>query len=321
MVAGSIKWLVVLLCVILLQQPLNAESQFQWKFQKGAVLHQRLAMDQAIAVKMPGQEAWSETKINQLMSLELACDDVTADGIATVGQKLTHIEATFEFPAPLSKTIKFDSDKEPTGNDPLLANLEKSLRPMVGLSWVMSIDKRGAISKVTIPPGFVESLKKNGLATAGGDMFSEEGLKRMSEQSSIQFPAQELKINDTFSQPIDLKTPIGTMKMVRECQYVGIDQESGKDRFHVKVSVKLEADPKAVAQVTLKSGAGEGVILFDTDKGQLHESHISTVMEMLTLAGGQKIEQKITSTVKMNIVSDAAEESDASGESDDPGMK
>jgi hypothetical protein len=294
---------VLSVCWLALSTTAMAETTLQAKFKKGEGQKQKMTQKQSIEMQLPGQPA-AKTEINQIMDMELICDEVSDSGVATLRQRLPRVRMTMVMPAPLNKKLAYDSN-EAAPTDPILQQIDKMMRPMIGVDWSMKCDSRGKVSDVVMPPKALDGLKSSPAAAFGGEMFSEAGLKQMAEQSGISLPDKPLKPGDKWTVPTEIKTPLGTMKMLREHTYLGPGDKSGTEKIELKVKIDLEADPKSKlpVMVKLKSGSGSGEILFDNQLGRVVRSRVKTTMEMEIAAGAQTIQQTVTADVTVEDVS------------------
>ena len=294
---------VLSVCWLALSTTAMAETTLQATFKKGEVQKQKMTQKQSMVMQLPGQPA-AKTEINQIMEMELTCDEVSAAGVATLRQRLPRVRMTMVMPAPLNKKLEYDTN-EPAPTDPILQQIDKMMRPMIGVDWSMKCDSRGQISDVVLPPKALDGLKGSPAAAFGGEMFSEAGLKQIAEQSGISLPDKPIKPGDKWTVPTEIKSPIGKMKMQREHTYLGPGDKSGTEKIELRVKIDLEADPnsKLPLMVKLKSGSGSGDILFDNQLGRIARSRVKTTMEMEIGAGAQTFQQSVIAEVTVEDVS------------------
>ncbi len=283
--------------LLALSSTAHADTLLQTKFTKGETQKQKMTQIQNLTMVFAGQPP-VKTEQQHTMNMEIICDDVADSGIAALRHRLPRMQMSMQLPPPLNKKLEYDSD-EPAPTDPILLQIDRMLRPMIGVDFSMKCNSQGKITDFAIPPKALDGLKASPVAALGGELFSESGMKQMAEQGGIVLPEKAIKPGDKWTAVTETKSPIGLMKMTREHTYLGPDSKSGLEKIGVAVKVVLEPDPnsKFPGKVTLKSGSGEGEILFDNKFGRLSRSQIKMVMEMEITAGTQTIQQSIESNV------------------------
>lgn len=288
---------VLSLCLLALSHAANAETLLQAKFKKGETQKQKMIQKQTMSMVLPGQPKIDTTQIQTMsMSMEVICDDVADSGIATLRHRLPRMQMSMQLPGAANKKLEYDTD-EPVPTDPILQQIDKMLRPMIGVDFSMKCNAQGKISDFVIPPKALDGIKGSPAAALGGDMFSESGMKQRSEQGGVVLPEKAVKIGDKWTTKTEIKSPIGVMKMDREHTYLGPDSKTGLEKIGIAVKVTLQPDPnsKLPAKVELKSGSGEGEVLFDNKLGRVARSQIKMTMDMEITAGTQTIQQNIIS--------------------------
>ncbi|MDA1230783.1 MAG: DUF6263 family protein [Planctomycetota bacterium] len=277
-------------------------TELRVQFKKGEVQKLKMTQKQSMAMQIPGQPL-NKTMMSNVMDMETECDDVVK-GIASLRQKLSRARMTIELPAPLSRTLEYDSsDSEPT--DPVLVQIDKMMRPMMGVEMTMKSDSLGKITEFAIPASALEGIKNSPAAAFGGDMFSEAGMKQMTEQSALSMPNERMKIGDKWTSATEVKSPLGKMTVTRVHTYKGtIDNTQGQHTIDVTATIALEPDPNSELpfKAKLVSGGGEGQIIFDNNAGRLIRSKINTKMVMELNVGNQIIKQDIDSIVTVEAI-------------------
>ncbi len=285
------------LCLLFLPVFVNGDTTLRVKFKEGEVQKLTMTQKQSMSMDIPNQPQM-KTEMENVMDMETTCESVDSTGLASLQQKIARARMTMEMPAPLSRTIKYDSQADvPT--DPILAQIDKMMRPMVGANMTMKCDPLGKITDFAMDAEALSGIKDSPAAAIGGEMFSAAGMKQMTEQSALSMPEGELKIGDTWTSSTEVNSPLGKMTVTRDHKYLGPGEKSGQEKIGVTAKISLEPDPNSKLPFTAKltSGAGSGEIIFDNNLGRMIQSNIKTKMKMELTVGNQKIQQNIDGEV------------------------
>lgn len=277
----------------------NGDVKLRVQFKAGDVQKLTMTQKQSMSLDVPNQpKTKTKTEMENVMDMETRCDSIDSAGVASLQQKIARARMTMQMPAPLNRTIEYDSQAEvPT--DPILAQIDKMLRPMVGAEMTMKCNQLGNITDFAMDEKALSGIKESPAAAFGGEMFSEAGMKQMTEQSALSMPEGELKIGDTWTSATEVKSPLGTMTVTRDHKYLGPGAKPGQEKIGVTAKISLEPDPNSKLPFTAKltSGDGSGEIIFDNHLGRLLTSNIKTKIVMELTVGNQKILQDIDGEV------------------------
>jgi hypothetical protein len=282
----------------------NGDVKLRVKFNACDVQKLTMAQKQSMEMDIPNRPPM-KTEMENVMDMETKCESIDSAGVASLQQTIARARMTMEMPAPLSRTIEYDSQAEvPT--DPILAQIDKMMRPMVGAEMTMKCDPLGKITDFAIDAEALSGIKDSPAAALGGEMFSEAGMKQITEQSALSMPEGDLKIGDTWTSATEVNSPLGKMTVTRDHKYLGPGGKSGQAKMGVTARISLEPDPNSKLPFTAKltSGDGSGEIIFDNNLGRLIRSNIKTKMTMELTVGDQIIQQAIDGEV---IVQDETE--------------
>jgi len=273
--------------------PAQAQTTLRYKFKPGDKLAYVVENKMSMKLDVAGKEM--EMAVSQMMELAWNVESVGSDGKAMIQQKITRIQFAMD---GLGGKIQYDSadGKLPAG--PLSDTAGPILKALSGLEVSLSMDPRGEIRDVKVPPAFLKTLKDNG---GGGveDMFNEDAMKKMLGQSSLAFPKEALAKGKTWNQKLSFKAPFGEMRMDNLYTYEGAVQKEDKklEQISVRPTITLRTDDNVPAAMNLKDGGGKGVAYFDNDAGRLLE--MNTTQNMTMEAGGQTI--RLVQNVSMKL--------------------
>src|SRR5205823_249747 len=98
---------------------------------------------------------------------------------------------------------------------------------MKGAEFPLTMDARGKIADVKVPKKFTEALKDLPVAAGAGEMFSEEGMKRLISVSNLQFPEETPMKGKSWDNKFEMKMPYGKMKVANAWTYEGPTTRNG----------------------------------------------------------------------------------------------
>ena len=280
-----------------------AQTTLRYKFTKGEKLNYELEQKMTMAMSFGGRDISFD--MGQIIDMTWNVLDVDADGKAKMTQTITRLRFTMDG-GPAGK-IDFDSkdDKEIQGEAGKL--MTPILRALAGAEIGLTMDSQGKISDVKVPEKLAKATKGFAGGPAGGglgEMFSEEGLKRMMDQSGLRLPKEAVAKGKTWEQQMEMKMPMGKLKVETVNTYEGPAKRDGKEleRVAMKPKVAFELEPGSPAKIAVKSQDAKGSAYFDKAAGRLSSTNLTQDMEMAISAMGQEMTQKIKQTFSMKLV-------------------
>lgn len=267
-------------CLMGASSPGLSQTTLAAKFQKGDVQKLRKTFTRK-QVFVSGERHDPFTWLEETVDMDVFCDGVNEQGAAALRQRIQRVRISGkELQNPTGKVTEFQYDSTvPPEDDPLLARIEKSIRPMIGSEWLMKCDPQGQVSDISIPPPVLEGIKDGGFA---GKLFYEEGLHRIAEETGFYFPKSPVKPEDEWKSSIVSDSPLGKLVEQRTFEVVGPGDKPEVAEIKVRISMAIEPNPnsKLPVQIKLLGGDGEGKILFDRVAGKLLETRLTQKMTM-----------------------------------------
>lgn len=278
-----------------------AQTPLRYRFEPGQVSKYNFTQNMTMEMKLPGRNEPMITRMTQKMVMKLTTDEVLDDGSAKQRQSIERLSLSFKTEgAPANQEFSYDSASEKLPEGPLAEMVLKSVQPMVGAEWQQTISARGEISEVKVPEKMIAAIKANPGAAMMGNFATEEGLKQLSSQAAMAFPEAPLKADDDWSSTIDLKMPFGMMKTKKICTYVGPNSER-LEEIALTTDVTFEPAPNAPATLKIVDNQSDGKFVFDNAQGRLVKSVLSQVTNMQINAGGQQIDQVVSTDVLFEL--------------------
>lgn len=269
----------------------------KYKWNKGETITYRMTTD--TKTKMSGIPGMGDIDMTQkqVMISSMNVKDVAADGVATVVLSFDTIQVTMEH--PMMGKMSYDSDKK---DDNAKGNpLASSFGAMIGETMTFVIEPTGAVRSAEgmnrIIKKVIDAVEKENPG-AGAIMeqqlqgaFGDEAMRKTYEQALKILPDKPVKTGDTWTTSMDMPMPgMGTLKSNITSTYQGTDKADGRSVAKIANTVVINLDPAAVnnpdAKIELKDGKGDGVNLFDIERGQLHKGTANATIPMTIIAKG-----------------------------------
>jgi Family of unknown function (DUF6263) len=271
----------------------RADETLRWKFTKGQKLSYVFNQTTLTKGEVMGQK--NDMTMTQAMELTWAIKDVDSEGTATMDQTIDRIIYTMKGP---TLEAKIDTSKDENLEGPLAA-LVPLFKGLTGSAFGLKMSSRGEVSDVQVPAKVVEALKNAGpLAQAGGEMFTEKGLKELTTQATIVLPKEPVAKGFKWNTTKTIKLPFGAMNLDNNYTYEGPSDDL--DKIGIEVKMAITPAENAQVDIAITKQDNKGSFLFDNKAGILRASGVVQKIQMKVKVGGQEILQDIESTVKMD---------------------
>jgi hypothetical protein len=224
---------------------------------------------------------------------------VDKDGNAKVRVAFTGVKMVVD--SPMGR-IEVDSNKPKDFDDILGKTLTKQVNTIAGIEMTFTTDGTGEIKDVQVPEKVKNSLKNLSGTEAMGEMFSDEGLKKMT-QGGIVLPKEAVTKGKTWSQKTDTKIAMGRLKGDMRCTYEGTVEIDGKklEKIAIKPNITLEPAPNAKLQMKLANLQGKGYVYIDNEAGRMAEMTLNQIMETAMQAANTDITMKMDENTTMKL--------------------
>ena len=279
----------------------QAQTTLRWKFQKGETLNYELVQKSSSKISVNNQNI--EIQSNQTIDTTWVVKDVSSDGQADVNQKFDRIRINME--APNAK-LEFDSKDGKLPEGQLGKMLGPVLQALAGAEISFKMNARGEVTDVKLPEQLVNAIKQMpGAGQGQAGMFSEDGIKKSIQQSTLPLPEEPLTPGKTWHQKTEVPTPpLGTMVIDNSYTFLGPDPQSPDklERIELGVVTSIKPSEGSQIQVKLKSQDAKGMFLFDNKKGYLNQTSLNQKLELVLTANGMDVTQTQESSVTMRLV-------------------
>jgi hypothetical protein len=259
----------------LIAPSLLTAQELRYKFQSGSKLDYVSEMKQNMKMSAQGQEI--DMKVNMTFDFSMAVDSVdTATGAAKMKYKFGKVKMNMEGGPFGNMEYDSSSDKEPEGPLAMAAPIFKALTEA---EILMTVTPTGEVKDVKYPDKLKDQLANAG-GGAGMQMFSEDQLKQMMNNPVFTLPKEAVKNGTTWDSKMEMKMPnnMGAMKVVNKYTYAG--KQGQFEKIDMKTDMKLEGGEGGEMPLKMTTKESSGTILFDNEKGRIHEMTSKTISEM-----------------------------------------
>ena len=295
----------VWLTASLLAPPVSVSAQqvtLRWKYVAGSELVYRLVNHQEVTMPMMGGNTVSE----QTQTMRWSVREVAPNGDATITVTTEHVQVEMSGP---TGNVSYDSrtDEAPT------VPAAQMFAAMAGLSYTMVIGSQGTVKSVQGMDQLIDeimgALPPEAMALGQGmlgEMFSEESITNMMQQSIQVFPQEPVGPGDSWQRSFSMSNPmIGGVTMNLTFTVDGIEAQDGGTVAVISSTGDMVVGEGAGGQFSGMIEMGDTEITstmnFDVDRGLTLSSTTTSKMEMTFSAAGPQmtVGTVMTSTLEL----------------------
>ena len=295
----------VWLTASLLAPPVSVSAQqvtLRWKYVAGSELVYRLVNHQEVTMPMMGGNTVSE----QTQTMRWSVREVAPNGDATITVTTEHVQVEMSGP---TGNVSYDSrtDEAPT------VPAAQMFAAMAGLSYTMVIGSQGTVKSVQGMDQLIDeimgALPPEAMALGQGmlgEMFSEESITNMMQQSIQVFPQEPVGPGDSWQRSFSMSNPmIGGVTMNLTFTVDGIEAQDGGTVAVISSTGDMVVGEGAGGQFSGMIEMGDTEITstmnFDVDRGLILFSTTTSNMEMTFSAAGPQmtVGTVMTSTLEL----------------------
>lgn len=243
---------------------LGKEVDLRPKFEKGAETRFEMEVT-GDSEQKPDEGAAIKQQVKQTIGVKLVGGDTDAEGNTSVS--LVYESLKLEVKSDMMN-LEFDSTQPETSDEGNM--LASALRPLIGVTFTLTIDKTGAITKVAgneaFSSGAISGLTSvDGIKAGLGPVFTtrnDDGKAEVGETWSY-----------TDSLPM---SPLGPMSIVSNHTLKDV---SGNDA-NIDLTGKITVEANPAMKLKMDEGTYSGKYVWDTAKGMLKSLTIQQKMVM-----------------------------------------
>ncbi|HEV3082447.1 MAG TPA: DUF6263 family protein, partial [Gemmataceae bacterium] len=226
--------------------PAEAQTTLRYKFKEGEKFGYTLDQKIKMTTSLMGRDF--EVHKNHMADMTWQVLKVDKEGAGQI--KLTFTRVKMDMDSPQGK-VEVDSKKPRELTDPAGKVLSQVVSILGSLELTFTMEPTGEIKDLVLPEQVKTSLKNLPGAEGMGDLFSDEGLKKL-VHGGIVLPKEAVSQGKTWKQNVDMKLPMGRIKGDLQFTYEGPEEKDGKklEKIGVKPDYKIESAPDSPVQVT-----------------------------------------------------------------------
>ncbi|MFM9069593.1 MAG: DUF6263 family protein [Planctomycetota bacterium] len=277
---------------------LSAQTKLTYKFQAG----QKTNYVQDTEIKQSMSVAGQNIDTNIKQSMEVSQSVLGVEGTeASVQQTVSRFRTTMEMPG---NNIEYDSKDGKKPDGPVGALIGPLFDAMVGTEISFKLSADGKMTNAKISEKLANALKANPILAQMGGAFSEDGLKGMMQQSSMTLPAESLTKGKSWTNQVEMKTPIGVTKLTTTYTYQGPEARDNVmlEKITTKSEMTIEPAANQDVKVKVKDTDIQGTIYFYNVAGRIVDSTQTQKITMEIAVMGQNLESKQTQTLKYKVL-------------------
>lgn len=290
----------------LLAPPVSVSAQqvtLRWKHVAGSELVYRIVNHQEITMSMMGGNTVSE----QTQTMRWSVSEVAPNGDATITVTTEHVQVEMSGP---TGNVSYDSrtDEAPT------VPAAQMFAAMAGLSYTMVIGPQGTVKSVQGMDQLIDkmmgALPPEAMALGQrmlGEMFSEESITNMMQQSIQIFPPEPVGPGDSWQHSFSMSNPmIGGVTMNLTFTVDGIEAQDGGTVAVISSTGDMVVGEGAGGQFSGMIEMGDTEITstmnFDVDRGLTLSSTTTSNMEMTISAAGPQMTVGTVTTSTLELI-------------------
>ena len=291
------KLLFALIALAIAVPAASAQVTLRYKFKEGDKLLYEMKNTNKAVSKVKEQEA----KVISSQTMEMTWE------VLKVSDKGSQVKVKFGRTKMTMETqmgeFKIDSADETVPEEPVAKILAKVVGAMSKLEMVMTIQSDGEVLDVQVPEATLKHLQELPGADQFGEMFSNDGLKKMFGQNGLVMPKEAITKGQAWKKKNDVKLPFGTIQSILNYTYEGLTESGGQklEKISLTPSASIIADPNAPFVLKINRQKGNGTALFDNVAGRFVEMSLSQEMDMTMEVMDMTVMQNLVQTVSVKL--------------------
>jgi Family of unknown function (DUF6263) len=295
--------LFVLVPLTLCTTAAQAQTALRWKFKAGDKINYVTEQNTTSKGSIMGMEI--ETKMSQIVEMSWTVKSVTSDGVAEMTQTIDRMRMNMQMPFG---GFDFDSKDGKDIEGPIGEIIGPILKTLAGAEMSLKMDATGAVRDIKLPEKLVESLGSNPILAQFGEMFSEDGIKQMTQGgagSVGSFPKNPVSKGETWEKKAEMKNPFGTIVVVTSSTYAGPETRDGVklEKIDLKMTQTIEPAPGGMFEIKIGEQDSKGAAYFDNTQGRLVNQELKQKMKMEIDVMGNVIEQDVETVMTIKLAS------------------
>jgi hypothetical protein len=274
----------------------NGQS-LRWDLKSGQKYQIDIAQTTNTAISTTVRKVLSEYELQ--MSLNWHIKSVEGD-VITIEQSISRLAINGK--RNTNEVVALDTDQDPGRLTGAQKDMHKALMALVGKQatdnpvFLVEMTTRGKITNVTIPEKTLEALRDAPASMRIRQIFTEEGYKEIFGQATLEFPEQEVSVDQSWTASDAIEFSNGKIDVSHTYTIEKITEEAAQIRVRSELAMTSTDDPQKL-KMEITEQSASGVIQVDRKKGVVESTNMTT--HLVTTSKYQ--EETITSTIDSNI--------------------
>lgn len=288
-----------------------AQTRLALKFRDGETVQQEMLESVQVDVIPPGEKRVYTTVINQRLFLDSTTAKLVDDSAAEIRQKFSRISLSVQLPPPVGKMFTVDTNRPAASEEKVEQDMRFGISKVIGFEWMITLQANGDVRDVGLTDELTDVLVENPQTGPLKETFSEGGLRKIVEQSTVTFPDHPLNQGEKWEQTVIRPFPEGKLTNVRTCTLVSA-AENGLVKIAVKSQLSYESTKNAKRPLTLTEGSGEGEVYFNVKAGRVVRSKFTQVLVLKDATDRPGMQRVKTVNTLLPIERETSEQSETS---------
>ncbi|MGE0609568.1 MAG: hypothetical protein AB7O62_20930 [Pirellulales bacterium] len=298
-----------LLFTLLLVPAARAEQPLRWKFSPDKPLEYLIEQKATTTFNVEGVEFTARTRT--AFDVTWTVTSVGEGGVATISQKVKRIRLEFHAPRVAGGALgdlDYDSQDGKPGEGRIWEAIKPVLLELPGSEFTLQVSPRGELVDMKLSEKLAEAVAKlpSSPMFAGGNLFSQEGLRGAMELAIQTLPEQPVAKEATWPRKIERKIPNAGAIVIDLTSTLGDNQTiSGRESVRIGLKSNSSYQPPEAENAGLKleiiDQSGSGDCYFDAAAGCTLGSRFRQELSLAGEFGANAFTQDIETLLSVTL--------------------
>ena len=239
------------ICLLFTAARAHGEASLAWKLKPGESLHVAIEQKTDSQIAFSGKAAKTTIELTLVLGWNVLSADDSGFKIRQTVERIRQKLSTQQ-----AGTIEFDSASSSRQTGPA-ADLATSLRPLVGVSFDLTMSPRGEITVAEPSNEPAKALLAALETAAAGDPAARGAVEQLLRRPLLVLPEKPVNQNDTWSTTAERNTAAGPLKIDTTYELQSLSDQGGKQVASIAMSAKVAPSSGGGLKVTDSQHSGE----------------------------------------------------------------